>query len=124
MSSGAPTEAADWRARVVRAEAALGGPAEDETVEIFEIEEEGGIEAPADAEREAPAGAEAEAEADAAPEASALDADSEAPADAEPADDDPGAVLEDDVAAVIAEGEALEAESNEDPRDGAVPSSH
>ena len=33
-------------------------------------------------------------------------------------------LLEDDVAAVIAEGEALEAESNEDPRDGAVPSSH
>ena len=31
--------------RVVRAEAALGGPAEDETVEIFEIEEEGGTEA-------------------------------------------------------------------------------
>ena len=51
---GRTTEAADWRARVVRAEAALGGPAEDETVEIFEIEEEGGIEAPADAEPEAP----------------------------------------------------------------------
>ncbi len=51
---GRTGEAADWRARVVRAEAALGGPAEDETVEIFEIEEEGGIEAPAGAAPEAP----------------------------------------------------------------------
>ncbi|MCD2441838.1 hypothetical protein LQ757_06050 [Agromyces sp. SYSU K20354] len=110
---GRTAEAADWRARTARAEAALGGPAEDEIVEIFEIEEE----------------AEGQPEAD--------DADVER-------EDDPGAVLEDDVAAVIAEGEALDAESNEaealgaesneaealgaesneDGRDGPVPSAH
>ena len=110
---GRTAEAAEWRASTVRAEAALGGPAEAEIVEIFEIEEEGEVEAPAEGRRDAMAEPVREPEADA-----------EAAPDAEPTDDDPGAVLEDDVAAVIAEGEVLEADSNEDGLDGTVPSSH
>ncbi|GAA1770577.1 hypothetical protein [Agromyces humatus] len=101
---GRTAEAAEWRARTARAEAALGGPAEAEIVEIFEIEEEGEPEALPEAEVE-----EAEIEVE--------------------QDHDPGAVLEEDVAAVIAEGDSLEAEPNEtesdeDGRDGLLPNTH
>ena len=37
---GRDADAADWRTRAARAEAALGGPAESEVVEIFEVEVE------------------------------------------------------------------------------------
>ncbi|WP_188744524.1 hypothetical protein [Agromyces bauzanensis] len=84
-------EAADWRARADRAEAALGAPAESELVEIFEVE----------------------LEEDDEPDA-AQDTASEESDDSDESDviHDPGAVLEDDVAAVLADGERLELESD------------
>jgi hypothetical protein len=118
---GREAEAADWRARADRAEEALGGPAESELVEIFEVELEEGEdedEDAGDAEQTVPeASVAAEAfEAHTAPDVI----------------DDPGAVLEDDVAAVLAEGERLGQEpepepepeprqSDEDAPDGPVP---
>ncbi len=98
---GRDAEAADWRSRAARAEAALGGPAESEVVEIFDVEVAG--DEPATSEVH---GVVASDE----PEVVASD---------EPIDD-PGAVLEDDVAAVLAEGESLEAETEEGTADGAV----
>ncbi|GAA1785648.1 hypothetical protein [Agromyces lapidis] len=118
---GRETEAADWRARAARAEAALGGPAEAELVEIFEIEIEGD-----DAEVAVAAdGPETETETETEDATTDDDEDSvdETPELAEL--EDPGAVLEPDVAAVLAEGDALEAEaasmSDEGDADGAVP---
>ncbi|MFF2276001.1 hypothetical protein [Agromyces sp. NPDC058126] len=119
---GRDTEAADWRARAARAEAALGGPAEAELVEIFEIEIEG-EEVATEVAGEAPETAAAEAATVDAATDDVVDSVDETPEFAEL--EDPGAVLEDDVAAVLAEGEALEAEaaakSDEDDADGAVP---
>src|SRR5215207_3296069 len=103
---GRDAEAADWRSRAARAEAALSGPAESEVVEIFDVGIEGD-------EPEVPAGAVhhgEDREADASqPSESAVEA-SDEPID-EPIGD-PGAVLEDDVAAVLAEGAALEAQAD------------
>ncbi|MDF2574837.1 MAG: hypothetical protein K0S05_1749 [Agromyces sp.] len=115
---GREAEAADWRARADRAEEALGGPAESELVEIFEVELEEGEDEDEDAE-------EAVSEASVAAEASEAHTETDVI-------DDPGAVLEDDVAAVLAEGERLEqepepepeagtAQSDEDAPDGPVP---
>ncbi|GGR37399.1 hypothetical protein GCM10010196_34110 [Agromyces mediolanus] len=84
---GREADAADWRARALRAEAALAGPAESEVFEVFvldedEDEDEGDVHVepgPAEEEAAPEAGAEAEvgAEADA-------DASAEAEAGAEP----------------------------------------
>ncbi|HZW41033.1 MAG TPA: hypothetical protein VFE99_01925, partial [Agromyces sp.] len=135
---GRDAEAAEWRSRAARAEAALGGSAESEVVEIFDAGIEGD-------EHDAPAGAGAGAqregrEADASRPGESVNDESTAEpaveASDEPIDegidegiDDPGAVLEDDVAAVLAEGAALEAdgaeteepETEESTPDGAVP---
>ncbi len=87
---GRTAEAADWRARAERAEDALGGPAESELVEIYEVELD------EDEEPDPVTATEpTKAEASVAPEAAEIE--------------DPGAVLEPDVAAVLAEGDALEA---------------
>ncbi|WP_448809678.1 hypothetical protein [Agromyces bauzanensis] len=106
---GRTAEASEWRARADRAEEALGGPAESELVEIFELEDEEGTDTgPAHAASVAPETTE--------------------PSSATPLSDeidDPGAVLEDDVAAVLAEGGDLEGDSTvqaeEDTPDGPVP---
>ncbi|WP_156401829.1 hypothetical protein [Agromyces sp. Soil535] len=115
---GRDTEAAPWRARADRAEEALGGPAEAELVEIFEVELE---------EDES----EGEAAGDRRHEASGEASDTETvigAASIGDLPDDPGAVLEDDVAAVLAEREALgpddaetAAATSEDEPDGPVP---
>jgi 23S rRNA pseudouridine2605 synthase len=107
---GRDAEAAEWRSRAARAEAALGGPAESEVVEIFDVGVDGD-------EPETHAGAAAESDhpsADAAQSTEAVDDESTAETVADASDDlidDPGAVLEDDVAAVLAEGASLEAEA-------------
>jgi len=112
---GRDAEAADWRSRAARAEAALGGPAESEVVEIFDVGIEGDEpEVPAGAvhhgeDREADASQPSESVNDASPAEPAIEA-SDEPID-EPIGD-PGAVLEDDVAAVLAEGAALEAQAD------------
>jgi 23S rRNA pseudouridine2605 synthase len=107
---GRDAEAAEWRSRAARAEAALGGPAESEVVEIFDVGVEGDEpETHASAARESDHRA-----ADAPPSAEAVDDESTVETVAEASDDlidDPGAVLEDDVAAVLAEGASLEAET-------------
>jgi hypothetical protein len=100
------SDAAVWRSRAERAEAALGGPAEAELVEIFEIEIDESDGAP-----DMPASTETPV---------AVAADAAGPGDAE----DPGAVLEDDVAAVLAEGEELEAHAaaaSDDETNGGTP---
>lgn len=107
---GRTADAAVWRSRAERAEAALGGPAEAELVEIFEIEIDESDGAP-----DMPASTET-------PVAVAADAAGPVgtPGDAE----DPGAVLEDDVAAVLAEGEELEAHApaaSDDETNGGTP---
>ncbi|WP_249043861.1 primosomal protein [Agromyces italicus] len=112
---GRDAEAAEWRTRAARAEVALGGPAEAEFVEIFELEGDD----------------EAEVDVDVAVVDAETEADGEEPVETTPAApelaelEDPGAVLEDDVAAVLAEGEALDAEassrSDGGDADGAVP---
>ncbi|RXZ68610.1 hypothetical protein [Agromyces albus] len=140
---GRKADAATWRARAERAEAALGGPAESEVFEIFEVELEDEDEvptttAPADSrdesiEADEPAEAdETEAgvtdDADVSIEAEVPDdAESEAGERARPDDTvdddgddfDPGAVLEDDVAAVLAEGAELDAAGGADDTEGA-----
>ena len=113
---GRTAEAADWRARADRAEAALGGPAESELVEIFDAQVEDDDEtrsAPTvEPGREAASAAPEAPEAPKAPEAAeAPEAPEAAQAPEAPEADDPGAVLEPEVAAVIAEGEALERDS-------------
>jgi hypothetical protein len=106
---GRAAEAADWRARAERAEEALGGTAESELVEIYEVE--------------------LDEDDEVAPVAAAEQAKAPASQVPEPAEiDDPGAVLEPDVAAVLAEGDALEPdpdtevadETDEDGVDGPV----
>ncbi len=65
---GRHTDAAAWRARAIRAEEALGGPAETEVFEVYELEETVEADAsdkPESADRTFEADAEAEAEADA-----------------------------------------------------------
>ncbi|MEV1130806.1 hypothetical protein [Agromyces sp. NPDC049794] len=102
---GRTAEAGEWRVRADRAEEALGGPAESELVEIFEVELEEDEEDQPVVEDEAPAAA------------------SVASTSTDPIDD-PGAVLEDDVAEVLAEGERLDRETDrndEDAPDGPVP---
>ena len=115
---GRSTEASEWRTRAARAEAALGAPAESEVVEIFEVEVEGEPEAVGSE----TAGSEADA-ADAAPADDTGDPTATTHGDAAVGelDDDPGAVLEDDVTAVLAEGDALDAEAEERTPDGALP---
>uniref|UniRef100_UPI0003B56006 hypothetical protein n=1 Tax=Agromyces subbeticus TaxID=293890 RepID=UPI0003B56006 len=122
---GRSAEAATWRARADRADAALGAPAEAESIEIFSVEIEGADDEPS-SEGSEPTGdtaatdAPADAEVDDVNDEANDDAGApEAPVDGVDADDDPGAVLEDDVAAVIAEGRALEAEESE-KSEGAV----
>ncbi|MEF3405153.1 primosomal protein [Agromyces sp. CCNWLW203] len=140
---GRTDEASKWRARADRAEAALGGPAEAESIEIFEVELE---ESAGDAEEAAPVEDAEEAvsvdeadesEASVAPEADAAahedaEEETEAEASVEPeadavAHDDtgdeafdghPGDVLEDDVREVLA---AIEADESEGTSGGTVP---
>ncbi len=116
---GRGDEAAKWRVRADRAEAALAGPAEAESVEIFEIEIEDAAE-PAD---EAP-----EVVAPAAVEAAAAPIEPETAVEPEAAIEpqaavevDPADVLEDDVRAVLAEGSSAADEESEDASDGTVP---
>ncbi|WP_157008817.1 hypothetical protein [Agromyces laixinhei] len=110
---GRGDEAAKWRVRADRAEAALAGPAEAESVEIFEIEIEDAA-GPAD---EAP-----EVVAPAAVEAAAAPVEPEAAIEPEAAVEvDPADVLEDDVRAVLAEGSSAADEESEDASDGTVP---
>ncbi|WP_306893349.1 hypothetical protein [Agromyces albus] len=145
---GRKADAATWRARAERAEAALGGPAESEVFEIFEVELEDEEEVPtatalADSrdesvESDEPVGADPTDEPVGAdePEASIeagvpadADADGETEAgesatpdealDDDGDDFDPGAVLEDDVAAVLAEGAELDAAGGADDTEGA-----
>ncbi|HET6673264.1 MAG TPA: hypothetical protein VFG92_07795 [Agromyces sp.] len=118
---GRTADAAVWRSRAERAEAALGGPAEAELIEIFEIE----IEADeSDAESD---GAESEVDESHGDEIEADESDGaehEGAEDAPDATDDPGAVLEDDVAAVLAEGERLQAHgaaASDDETNGGTP---
>ncbi|AWB95258.1 hypothetical protein DCE93_05950 [Agromyces badenianii] len=120
---GRAAEAATWRARADRAEAALGGPAEAESIEIFEVEID---ELPDEAISDEAISDEASVEPDDADVAAPADSgDAPAPAPAPEAGDDfdgdPGDVLEDDVAAVLAEGAALEADENEGTPGGPVP---
>jgi 23S rRNA pseudouridine2605 synthase len=108
---GRTADAVTWRARADRAEEALGGPAESELVEIYEVELE---------ETDEPEASAAPNETDRAMEDAGRGTDH---------DEDPGAVLEDDVAAVLAEGETLESDdattpaddAQEDTPDGPVP---
>ncbi len=125
---GRADEAAKWRARADRAEAALGGPAEAESIEIFEVElEEFADEAEAPVEVvDSEIGAAATDEVDeteAADDAALGDAEDEpaasAGADAEDVfDGDPRDVLEDDVREVLA---AIEADESEGTSGGTVP---
>ena len=106
---GRTADAAVWRSRAERAEAALGGPAEAELVEIFEVEIE--VDETDDRAGGAPGGTEAPADTpDDSDRASDTPDDTAGPADTPGETEDPGAVLEDDVAAVLAEGEHLEAD--------------
>ncbi|WP_235825388.1 primosomal protein [Agromyces badenianii] len=113
---GRAAEAATWRARADRAEAALGGPAEAESIEIFEVE----IDELPDEAISDEASVEPEV-ADVAAPADSGDAPAPAPEAGDDFDGDPGDVLEDDVAAVLAEGAALEADENEGTPGGPVP---
>ena len=131
---GRADEAAKWRARADRAEAALGGPAEAESIEIFEVElEEFADEADEADEAEAPvevvdsetgaAATDEVVETEAADDAALGDAEDEpaasAGADAEDVfDGDPRDVLEDDVREVLA---AIEADESEGTSGGTVP---
>jgi hypothetical protein len=93
---GRDSDAAQWRARAERAEVALGGSAESELIEIYEVE----LEDDEDAEAPESSGP-ATAVASVAPDADVID--------------DPGAVLEPDVAAVLAEGDESEHAADADP---------
>ncbi|KQZ08006.1 hypothetical protein ASD23_05795 [Agromyces sp. Root1464] len=136
---GRADEAAKWRARADRAEAALGGPAEAESIEIFEVELEEFADEADETHEPEDAGEVAEdesvddtgdgaatdeavvAETEAADAAELGDADDEAPAEAdaeEAFDGDPRDVLEDDVREVLA---ALEADESEGTSGGTVP---
>ncbi|MBT2519043.1 hypothetical protein J7E29_16495, partial [Streptomyces sp. ISL-90] len=145
---GRTADAATWRVRAERAEAALSGPAESEVFEIFEVEleDEEEVSTPmASAESrddsvdaDTPGGtdetddsAEVGESDDAATETEAEGGEQatsdEAIEDDEDDEDDfdPGSVLEDDVAAVLAEGAELDAaggpDDTEGAPDGAVP---
>jgi hypothetical protein len=98
---GRDSEAGAWRARADRAEEALGGPAEAELVEIYEVELD-----EVDEHEPAPPANDDRVAASDGPKATA---------EADP--DDPGAVLEDDVAEVLAEGEALGRDEDADAED-------
>ncbi|NYG19602.1 hypothetical protein BJY17_000349 [Agromyces hippuratus] len=127
---GRADEAAKWRARADRAEAALGGPAEAESIEIFEVEleevddEADSAEADESVEPEASVETVA-AEASDEPEAADGAAQDESSGARESSDEtdevldgDPGDVLEDDVREVLA---ALEADESEGTSGGTVP---
>jgi hypothetical protein len=115
---GRTTEAEEWRARSARAEAALGGDADD-VIEVFELEDDGADEARVesqvpDASTDAP-------ETTLAPESDRAEADIEeaspdgtGAAEADDDHEDPGAVLEPEVAAILAE-------TADDPRPGSQP---
>ncbi|MFC5791436.1 hypothetical protein EDM22_07740 [Agromyces tardus] len=121
---GRTTEAEEWRARSARAEAALGGDADD-VIEVFELEEDGADEARVesqvpDASTDGPDAPDAP-EPTLAPvsdrtEADVDDASADGTGAAEADDDheDPGAVLEPEVAAILAE-------TADDPRPGSQP---
>jgi hypothetical protein len=129
---GRTDEAAKWRARADRAEAALGGPAEAESIEIFEVElEETADEVDSLDEPDEVAVAEVSGEPEEADVAEHDDAEDEAEdsaatgagteGSAQPAEDfegHPGDVLEDDVREVLA---AIEGDESEGTSGGTVP---
>ncbi|MGW9631796.1 primosomal protein [Agromyces sp. NPDC055520] len=124
---GRTDEAATWRARADRADAALAGPAEAESIEIFEIELDESadqIEAVVEVAETVESVEQVELEASIETEA----ADDAAQADSVDVDDigddtvdrDPGDVLEDEVRAVLAETADLDTEENEGTTGGSV----
>ncbi|SIN79700.1 primosomal protein [Agromyces cerinus] len=132
---GRADEASKWRARADRAEAALGGPAEAESIEIFEVElEESADEVDETATPDEVVESESvdevdESEASDEPEAADATAQDDIEVETEAAagtgagaeadfDGDPGDVLEDDVREVLA---ALEADESEGTSGGTVP---